>query len=397
MEALHVATVTTNAQGLFKGCKLPNNGPTISHLLYADDVLFVGEWPDSNIHNLARILRCFNLASGLKVNFNKSQLFGIGLNCDLVEQKASILQCKMGVLPFTYLGLPVGLNMGLVKNWKPIIDRFEDKLSIWKARTLSFGGRVTLIQAVLGNLPSYYLSLFSAPSLVLKCLEGIRRKFLWGGCTDKNKICWAPWHKVVAPKNNGGMGIGSLDSLNKSLMIKWAVRFKNEPTSLWASVISAIHGGGRCLSYIPLKSSISGAWKSIVNMGRFSPNQPIKVQERLTPIIGIGDKVSFWLDNWAAEVPLRVLFPNLFAIETEKQCKVMDRYTYNQGKVVWFWGSEHTISSNDLAIEWGECLAMIEKVNIQLKYDIWQWKTGAEAGGILRSVSSDRSWITSTP
>ncbi|XP_035835670.1 uncharacterized protein LOC118483957 [Helianthus annuus] len=114
-------------------------------------------------------------------------------------------------------------------------------------------------------------------------------------------------------------------------------------------------------------------------MGRLSPNQPIKVQERLTPIIGRGDKISFWLDNWAAEVPLRVLFPNLFAIETEKQCKVMDRYTYNQGKAVWFWGSNHTISSNDLAIEWGECLSLIEKVNIQLKDDNWQWKTDAVA------------------
>ncbi|XP_021991990.1 uncharacterized protein LOC110888791 [Helianthus annuus] len=57
----------------------------------------------------------------------------------------------------------------------------------------------------------------------------------------------------------------------------------------------------------------------------------------------------------------------------------MDRYTSNQGKVVWFWGSENTLSSNDLEIEWGECLAMIEKVNIQLKSDIWLWKTGAEA------------------
>ncbi|KAJ0813272.1 hypothetical protein HanPSC8_Chr17g0771521 [Helianthus annuus] len=39
--------------------------------------------------------------------------------------------------------------MGLVKNWKPIIERFENKLSLWKARTLSFGGRVTLVKAVL--------------------------------------------------------------------------------------------------------------------------------------------------------------------------------------------------------------------------------------------------------
>ncbi|XP_021986239.1 uncharacterized mitochondrial protein AtMg01250-like [Helianthus annuus] len=108
MEALHVATVTANASGIFKGCKMPNNGPTISHLLYADDVLFVGEWSESNIQNLSRLLRCFNLSSGLKVNFNKSQLFGVGVDMGVVEQKAFILNCKTGVLRFSYLGLPVG-------------------------------------------------------------------------------------------------------------------------------------------------------------------------------------------------------------------------------------------------------------------------------------------------
>ncbi|KAM0062164.1 putative RNA-directed DNA polymerase [Helianthus debilis subsp. tardiflorus] len=111
MEALHVAMITTNATGLFKGCKTPNEGPTISHLLYVDDVLFVGEWSDANLHNLTRLLRCFHLSSGLKVNFSKSQLFGVGVPDEIILQKASILQCKTGTFPFTYIGLPVGVPL----------------------------------------------------------------------------------------------------------------------------------------------------------------------------------------------------------------------------------------------------------------------------------------------
>ncbi|KAJ0907739.1 putative RNA-directed DNA polymerase [Helianthus annuus] len=34
--------------GLFHGIKLPNDGPILSHLCYADDVLFIGEWSDHN-------------------------------------------------------------------------------------------------------------------------------------------------------------------------------------------------------------------------------------------------------------------------------------------------------------------------------------------------------------
>ncbi|KAF5796291.1 putative RNA-directed DNA polymerase [Helianthus annuus] len=151
MEALHIATKSAVDVGIFKGLKTPGEGPTISHLLYADDALFVGEWSDENFHNLARMLRCFHLSSGLKVNFSKSKVFGIGVGHNDVLETASIPGCEKGSLPFSYLGLPVGSNMGLVKNWKPIIERFENKLSLWKARTLSFGGRMTLVKALLGG------------------------------------------------------------------------------------------------------------------------------------------------------------------------------------------------------------------------------------------------------
>lgn len=66
--------------GIFKGICTPNMGPTISHLFYADDALFVGEWSHINLLNLERILRCFNLASGLGVNFTKSKVFGVGVD-----------------------------------------------------------------------------------------------------------------------------------------------------------------------------------------------------------------------------------------------------------------------------------------------------------------------------
>ena len=47
---------------------------------------------------------------------------------------------------FSYIGIPVGANMTLKRNWRPIIDKFQSSLSIWKAKTLSLGGRLTLIK-----------------------------------------------------------------------------------------------------------------------------------------------------------------------------------------------------------------------------------------------------------
>ncbi|GJT71751.1 hypothetical protein Tco_1031037 [Tanacetum coccineum] len=37
-------------------------------------------------------------------------------------------------------------------NWGILADKFNKRLSNWKAMSLSFGGRVTLIKSVLGSL-----------------------------------------------------------------------------------------------------------------------------------------------------------------------------------------------------------------------------------------------------
>lgn len=76
--------------------------------------------------------------------------------------------------------MPVGLNMWLIKSWKPIIDKVENRHSKWKEKALSQGGRLILAKSVLGALPLYYLSLFRALSKVIHDLEALRRKFCWG-------------------------------------------------------------------------------------------------------------------------------------------------------------------------------------------------------------------------
>jgi hypothetical protein len=56
---------------LFKGFSIRNEGPSISHLQYADDTLCIGEPSIDNLWSLKAILRGFELASGLKVNFGR--------------------------------------------------------------------------------------------------------------------------------------------------------------------------------------------------------------------------------------------------------------------------------------------------------------------------------------
>ncbi|KAF5804783.1 putative RNA-directed DNA polymerase [Helianthus annuus] len=221
MEALSGVFKKACSIGIFKGIVCGRNGPALSHLLYADDVVFLGEWSVENARNLNRIMRCFYLASGLRVNLAKSSVYGVGVNESQVLDMATILRCRVGSFPFKYLGLQVEANMNLVKHWKPVIETFKKRLTVWKANTLSYGGRITLIKSVLNSLPTYYFSIYKAPVQFIKELEGLRRDFLWGGTTEVSKMCWVAWDDVMAPKDLGGVGIHALRDTNIAMLAKW--------------------------------------------------------------------------------------------------------------------------------------------------------------------------------
>lgn len=177
MEGLNIALQEAREKSLFHGIHIPKSECCLTHLFYADDALFIGEWPRSNLKNLARILRCFHATSGLKVNFYKSKVYGVGISDRELACSARVLGCDAGSFPFTYLGVPFRANMNRSKNWKPIIDRVHARLSRWKASSLSIGGRLTLVKTMLGSLPLYFFSIFKAPCNVINSLEKIRRRF----------------------------------------------------------------------------------------------------------------------------------------------------------------------------------------------------------------------------
>lgn len=89
------------------------------------------------------------MVSGLKIKFSKSKLFGVGVGVEEVQEWASGLGCGSGTLPFIYLGLPVGAATNRIDNWKVVVEKMKNILASWKAKVMSFGGRLTLVKSVL--------------------------------------------------------------------------------------------------------------------------------------------------------------------------------------------------------------------------------------------------------
>jgi hypothetical protein len=102
--------------GLYWGITMPNQRPTLSHLLFIDDVVFISSWDEMSIHNLSRILRGFYLMSGLKVNLAKTGMFGVRGDESSFLSMSRILNRKKGSLSFRYFSLIMGANMNLVKH-----------------------------------------------------------------------------------------------------------------------------------------------------------------------------------------------------------------------------------------------------------------------------------------
>ena len=94
------------------------------------------------------------------------------------DPSATELGCRMGNLPTTYLGLPLGMCCNCVSVWYGAEERFRRKLANWKKQYISKGGRLSLVKSTLSSLHIYIMSLFHLPKGVKAMLEKIQSDFL---------------------------------------------------------------------------------------------------------------------------------------------------------------------------------------------------------------------------
>jgi hypothetical protein len=228
----------------FTGFQVGSGGVMVSHLQYADDTLCIGEATEENLWVLKSILRGFEMVSGLKVNFWKSSFMGVNVSHEFLNLASTFLNCRVGSIPFTYLGLPVGANPRRIATWEPLILSLRKRLGCWTNRFLSLGGRITLLNSVLNAIPIFYLSFLKIPIQVWKIIKRIQREFLWGGKGGRKRINWVKWEVVCQPKRSRGLGVRDIRAVNISLLAKWRWRLLSDEGALWKEVVKGKYGHG---------------------------------------------------------------------------------------------------------------------------------------------------------
>ncbi|GJZ43822.1 RNA-directed DNA polymerase, eukaryota [Tanacetum coccineum] len=144
MESLHLSFSRVIEAGIFTGIKI-DSSTTLSHLFYADDAVFIGEWSRGNLTGIMHTLRCFSILSGLSINLKKSQLLGVVYR--------NLSNGGLGVSSF------YALNRGLIFKW---IWRFLSRdQSLWAQVIHALHGSNT------STLSASYSSLWS--SIIKEC------------------------------------------------------------------------------------------------------------------------------------------------------------------------------------------------------------------------------------
>ncbi|GKC44824.1 RNA-directed DNA polymerase, eukaryota, reverse transcriptase zinc-binding domain protein [Tanacetum coccineum] len=320
MESLHLSFNNILRAGLFKGIHIKDS-LTLSHLFYADDVVFIGKWDKANIITIVHVLKCFFLASGLKINIHNSKLMGIGISNEDVTTAANLIGCTTFTMPFNYLGVKVRAPSSKSCSWEEVLTKISARLSKWKLKTLSIGGRLTLIKSVLTSLLLYHMSIYKVPMGVLNRMESIRRRFFIGADNNERKISMIGWQKVLASKKKGGLGVSSFFTLNQALLFKLIWRFISHGMSLWSRVIKAIHGDHGALN-IPGAGSRSSLWYNIIRKIGSLSIKHINFLSHMKKKVGNGMYTSFWEELWLSNIPLMNVFPRLYTLENNKQVTV---------------------------------------------------------------------------
>ncbi|GJX61884.1 RNA-directed DNA polymerase, eukaryota [Tanacetum coccineum] len=190
MESLHLSFQRIVDEGMFKGIKLGGDMVNLSHMFYADDAVFVGQWCESNITTLVHVLDCFYKVSGLRINMSKSKIMGVHVDDEKVNRAADKLGCLVFKTPFAYLGSIVGGNMSRKHLWNETVDKVKlwDYLN-WKFNTHLYWRVPYLNQIELRYGLEYSSSLHGVDGRIGTSLKGGQRS------------CWT---SIIQEVNNLG-------------------------------------------------------------------------------------------------------------------------------------------------------------------------------------------------
>ncbi|XP_020681367.1 uncharacterized protein LOC110098784 [Dendrobium catenatum] len=271
------------------GIHISPRGPRISHLLYADDVLILSHVSTTLAKELKNIVEDFCKWTGQRVNINKSQvLFGKMVSYSLKKKITRIIGFKE-VKEMKYLGVKISLRRNKVSYFQELLSMVMDKLNSWGKKSLSMGGKITLIETSLLSMSNFLITHSLVSKRVLYEIEKLCRNFLWHKSDGSKCMHYVAWSEICKPRSMGGLGLQSPLLRIGALRSRLAWNFIQKKDSLLHRTMKAKYGDE--IMKDDHKAITSTAWKILLDGSK-------NLKKAIRWKVGKGNKISVLNDAW---------------------------------------------------------------------------------------------------
>ncbi|XP_074301052.1 uncharacterized protein LOC141632401 [Silene latifolia] len=184
---------------------------SLSHLMFADDLLLFSKGDIGSIMVLLRSFSTFSQASGLQMNATKTNAYFQG-----VLRKSKLMCCK---------------SHDLLKDWQILVEKIITKIRRFGTKKLSYYGRLV--------------------------------NYLWDDSVDYIRVPPVGWDKVCSPKDEGGLGIRDSLSWNIVAIGKLVWGIYSCPDRLWVKWVHQVYLKGDDWNDYNPNEDVSWGWKVI--------------------------------------------------------------------------------------------------------------------------------------
>ena len=200
---------------------------------YADDTTLSVLYDANTINVMFRTFDHFEQISGLKVNYNKTEVLRIGSirhsNAKLYTTKP-LKWSDTGSLSLLGVNISVDKDVLIDTNYNCLIDKIRDKVELWKKRKLSIFGRILIIKTLLFSQLIYKMNVLPfLPESSIKEIHKIILDYLW-----ESKPPSIAHTTMINSYENGGAKMIDIICKERAIKATWAVRVYNNNSAAWA-------------------------------------------------------------------------------------------------------------------------------------------------------------------
>ena len=200
---------------------------------YAFDVTAFLDGSKTSLEETLQELDTFANISGLKTNFDKTQVIWIGAknyNTDAIKTRWKL---SWGTTRFKLLGITfdVDLDKMIGINYMDKIAQIKNSIKMWRRRFLTRLGKITVIKSLLlPKITHLLLSLPNPDTEILNIISSIFYDFLWTGRAKMKQSI------IVKQYFEGGLNMINLNAFSQALKITWLGRILQKD-SKWQVLI----------------------------------------------------------------------------------------------------------------------------------------------------------------